>query len=162
MSDLLVKLYDLPDMSELMAGLASDGVDIKRAIAPEKHIVSGWVAEKFSKGWASEAETAFSNHPVSCFVAAKEGRILGFACYDAACRGFFGPIGVDEDMRGTGVGKALTIRTLQAMAEAGYGYAIIGWAGPVNFFKKTVNAVVIEDSEPGIYRGMLRTLKESE
>jgi hypothetical protein len=37
----------------------------------------------------------------------------------------------------------------------GYAYAIIGWAGPVAFFQKTVGATVIADSEPGSFRGML-------
>ena len=42
------------------------------------------------------------------------------------------------------------------MREAGYGYAIVGWAGPADFFTKTVSATVIEGSEPGIYKNMLK------
>jgi len=38
------------------------------------------------------------------------------------------------------------------------GYAVIGGAsdGVADFYRKTVGATVIEDSSPGIYRGMLR------
>ena len=156
MSDLLVKLYGLPDPREVLAGLSRNGIEIKRAIAPEKHHILAWAAEKFSKGWASECDAAFSKVPCSCFVAVKDSRICGFACYDATGRGFFGPIGVDENLRNTGLGKGLLIRTLEAMREAGYGYAIVGWAGPVDFFKKTVGATVIEGSEPGVYKNMLK------
>ncbi|MFA6434568.1 MAG: GNAT family N-acetyltransferase [Elusimicrobiales bacterium] len=156
MSDLLVKLYALPDPGETLAELSRSGIEIKRAIAPEKHHILDWVGEKFSKGWASECDAACSAVPCSCFVAVKDSRIRGFACYDAASRGFFGPIGVDETIRNLGLGKALLIRTLEAMREAGYGYAVIGWAGPVDFFKKTVGATVIDGSAPGVYKNMLK------
>jgi GNAT superfamily N-acetyltransferase len=156
MSDLLVKLYDLPDSRKSCEALAQAGVEIRRAIAPEKHHVLAWVGAKFSKGWVSECDAAFAHSPCACLVAVKNSLIVGFACYDATARGFFGPIGVDDALRGTGLGKALTLRALEAMREAGYGYAIIGWAGPVDFFKKTAGATVIEGSEPGIYRNMLK------
>jgi hypothetical protein len=37
----------------------------------------------------------------------------------------------------------------------GYAYAIIGGAGPVDFYQKTVGAIEIEGSVPGIYRDRL-------
>ena len=156
MADLLVKLYALPESGGVYSALEEKGVEIKRAIGPEKRAVAGWVLANFSKAWASEADAAFSQNPPGIFIAVKDGTILGFACYDATTRGFFGPIGVAEGERTEGLGKGLLLRTLEAMREAGYGYAIIGWAGPVAFFKKTVGAVVIEGSEPGIYRNMVK------
>lgn len=39
---------------------------------------------------------------------------------------FWGPIGVLQESRGEDIGQALLIRTLTAMREYGYGYAIIG------------------------------------
>jgi hypothetical protein len=36
-----------------------------------------------------------------------------------------------------------------------YAYAIIGWAGPVEWYARTVGATVIPDSEPGIFHGGL-------
>lgn len=39
-----------------------------------------------------------------------------------------------------------------------YAYAIIGWAGPVESYQRTVGAVLIADSEPGPFRGELRGL----
>ena len=42
------------------------------------------------------------------------------------------------------------------MAGQGFAYAIIGGVGPVEFYAKSVGAVVIDGSEPGIYGGMLK------
>ena len=53
------------------------------------------------------------------------------------------------------LGTALLLAGLDALRAQGYAYGIIGWAGPVGFFEKTVDATIIENSEPGIYRGML-------
>lgn len=155
MPDLLVKLYELPALEPVLARQQTAGVEVRRALAPEKHIVSAWVRDQFEAGWASECEAAFANQPVSCFVAVEAGRLVGFACCDATCKGFFGPTGVDESCRGRGIGKALLLVCLHAMRWAGYGYAIIGAAGPVEFYADAVGAVVIEDSWPGIYRGLL-------
>ncbi|MBI4803200.1 MAG: GNAT family N-acetyltransferase [Elusimicrobia bacterium] len=156
MSDLLVKLYALPESGKACAALAEKGIEIKRAIGPEKHAVVAWVLANFSKPWASEADAAFSRTPPAIFVAVKGKAIIGFACYDTTAKGFFGPIGVDQKVRAGGLGKALLIRTLEAMREAGYGYAVIGWAGPVDFFKKTVGATIIEGSEPGVYKNLIK------
>jgi hypothetical protein len=42
------------------------------------------------------------------------------------------------------------------MWENGYGYAIIGWTNDaIDFYKKTVQATVIENSSPGIYGRMI-------
>jgi GNAT superfamily N-acetyltransferase len=157
MPDMLVKLYTLPNWSELRDKLTQQSIDIHRAIAPEKHVVASWVRQTFGESWASETEVAFTNHPVSCYIATYDKHILGFACYDATCRNFFGPTGVTESERGRGIGKALLLASLDAMYAAGFGYAIIGAAGPTGFYEKAVGAIAIEDSWPGIYRGMLWT-----
>jgi predicted N-acetyltransferase YhbS len=81
--------------------------------------------------------------------------LLGFACYDVASKGMFGPIGVREDYWRRGIGKALLLTCLHAMAMEGYAYAVIGSAGPAEFYAKTVGATVIAGSEPGISRGRL-------
>lgn len=155
MPDMLVKLYELPNWDNLRASLETQGINIRRAIAPEKHHIVNWVKENFGMGWASETEVAFTNHPVSCYVATADKRILGFACYDATCKDFFGPTGVAESERGRGIGKALLMACLDAMLAQGYGYAIIGAAGPTEFYAKAVGAQAIEGSWPGIYKGLI-------
>jgi len=156
MPDMLVKLYDLPPVEPLGAQLRAAGVDVRRALAPEKHLVVDWVRSTFGGHWASECETCFANHPVSCFVATEGGKCVGFACYEATCRDFFGPTGVAEAARKRGLGKALLLACLHAMQAEGYAYAIIGGAGPTDFYQKAAEATVIEGSKPGIYRGLLR------
>jgi hypothetical protein len=58
-------------------------------------------------------------------------------------------------MRGRGIGKALLFASLWGLRELGYVYGIIGGAGPVEFYEKAVGAIVIPDSEPGIYANPL-------
>jgi GNAT superfamily N-acetyltransferase len=153
--DMLVKLYDLPDSRAAYAKLREADVTLRRALAPEKHKVIAWIRKNFSEAWASEAEVAFSRQPVSCFIAIDRRKIVGFACHDATCRNFFGPTGVEPGTRNKGVGAALLFACLEDMRHAGYGYAIIGGVGPAEFYAKTVGAVAIEGSAPGIYRGLL-------
>lgn len=160
MSDMLVKLYDLPGIlpgieAELEAQRVA-GVDIRRGIAPEKHIIVDWVRETFSLHWGSEVDVAFSNHPPSCFVAVEGEQPVGFACYDSTFRGAFGPTGVLESLRGRGIGRVLLLACLHDMRAQGYGYAIIGSAGPTAYYERVVGATPIPDSRPGMYRGMLR------
>jgi len=38
----------------------------------------------------------------------------------------------------------------------GYAYAIIGDVGPSAFYERTVGAIQIPDSAPGIYAGLLQ------
>ena len=94
MTDLLVKLYDLPDHEELTASLARLDTTVRRAMASEMKQVVGWIQQVFGDGWAAECEVSFSRQPIACVVAVSGGRVAGFACHDSTCRNFFGPIGV--------------------------------------------------------------------
>ncbi|HMO55107.1 MAG TPA: hypothetical protein PJ994_11425, partial [Tepidiformaceae bacterium] len=69
---------------------------------------------------------------------------------------YFGPTGVAESQRGSGIGKVLLLQCLESLAAQGYAYAIIGGVGPAEFYEKTVGATLIPGSEPGIYRNMVR------
>jgi GNAT superfamily N-acetyltransferase len=154
MPDMLVRLYDLPSLEQALAGAARHGVTVRRVIAPEKPEVVDWVRSHFTF-WAAEVETAFAQVPATCFVAIREPDILGFACYDVTSKNFFGPEGVLEAERGKGIGRALLLSALHAQRAQGYAYSIIGGVGPAEFYAKAVGAVVIADSTPGIYDGML-------
>jgi hypothetical protein len=156
MPDMLVKLYELPDLQPALQREHEAGIIIRRAIAPEKHIILKWVGKHFSPYWVSECDVSFANTPVTCFIAVEGERLIGFACYDATARGFFGPTGVSEADRGKGAGAALLLICLHDMYAQGYGYGIIGGVGPAEFYTKVSGAVMISDSAPGIYKGMLR------
>jgi len=155
MQDLLVRLYDLPDHTSLLKTLQEAGFFIRRPLAAEKFIVLQWATEHFGTGWASEVDVSFSYQPIACFIAIQNGAVVGFACYDAAYRNFFGPTGVEEPLRGKGIGKALLLECLYAMKAKGFAYGIIGGVGPAAFYSKAVGAVLIEGSNPGIYEGIM-------
>ena len=155
MADMLVKLYDVAGKGICDEELREKGIVIRRPLAPEKIAIINWVSQKFGTHWASECDVAFSQQPVTCYIALKDKAILGFACYNTTLKGFFGPTGVDENQRGSGIGKSLMLACMNAMYEDGYGYAIIGGAGPEKYYEKTVGATRIEGSVPGIYKGMI-------
>lgn len=155
MMDMLVRLYDLPGIEEELRKLGKEGILIRRPGAYERHLVADWVGRNFSPKWVSEAKTAFSRQPVSCYIATREKEILGFACYDVTARGFLGPMGVAEESRKSGVGKVLLVSALNALREMGHAYGIIGGVGPVEFYARTVGAMPIEGSSPGIYVDIL-------
>ncbi len=155
MPDLLVKLYELPDPSPRLEALRSQGVRIRRAMAYEKAAVVAWVRGRFGDGWASECEVAFSRQPIACHIATRAGHILGFACHDATALGLFGPTGVEESERSRGLGAALLLASLHAMAHRGYAYAVIGGAGSLGFYERVCGATEIAGSTPGLYADRL-------
>lgn len=155
MIDMLVRLYDLPDSSQTYQKVADSGVTLRRARAFEKHTVAAFVRANFSEKWVSEVEVAMARQPIACFIATKDKEILGFACYDTTLRGFFGPTGVFESARKLGLGKALLMRSLEALRESGYAYAIIGGVGPKEFYEKNCGAIEIPGSDPGTYTDLL-------
>jgi hypothetical protein len=155
--DLLVKLYELPDAGSDQGTPLPRGVHVRTAMAYEKRAVVDWVREHFGSAWASECDVAFSNRPVSCHIATQSGGILGFACYDSTCRGFFGPIGLIEAMRGHGIGRTLLLSCFHSMAAIGYAYAVVGGVQDIQYYARAVGAIEIPDSAPGIYRDRLKT-----
>ena len=150
MPDLLVNLLKLPPLE------TSRDFNVRRAQPFEITPVRGFVAENFSPGWADEISVGFARQPISVFIATIDRELVGFAAYECTRRGFFGPTGVLQSAQGKGIGKALLLASLWALHEMGYVYAVIGAAGPVRFYQKTVGAIIIPDSEPGIYTDALK------
>jgi GNAT superfamily N-acetyltransferase len=153
MPDLIVNLLNLPPME-----VANDqGFVVRRAQAFELTPVRHFIESSFSSmAWADEVSVGFANKPISVFIATLQKQIVGFAAYECTRRGFFGPTGVVEEMRGRGAGRALLLAALCGLREMGYVYAIIGGVGPVRFYQKAVGAIVIPDSDPGIYTDLLK------
>src|SRR5438034_10344411 len=101
--------------------------------------------ESFGLWWPQTASPAAAHTPP------KGQKILGFAAYECTRRGFLGPMEVAKSSREKGIGTALRLCAMHAMFEMGYVYGIIGGVGPVEFYRKTVGAIEIPDSTPGIY-----------
>ncbi|MBA7623066.1 hypothetical protein ES703_30457 [subsurface metagenome] len=152
MADMLVKLYELKDNWGFMDSQEKLGITIRKPIGPEKQFLVDWVRSNFTDAWASETDIAMSNVPRTCFVAIKDGHVIGFACYDATALGFFGPIGVLESFRGRGTGRALLQACMLDMKLKGYGYAIIGSTELYKFYGHCLGATEIPDSSPGLYK----------
>ena len=142
--DMIVNLTRLPALPQL-----PEGVRIRRAMAVDHQRILDFIRQRFSENWAQEADSGLSALPARCLIAVKDKQILGFCCWDVSALNYFGPIGVDEAARGTGIGSALLIRALEHMRDAGYGYAIIGWVSDAaEFYRKTVGAQFIPGGEP--------------
>lgn len=152
MPDLLVNLLKLPERD----APTQPGINVRRAQPFELTPVREFIRNNFSISWADEVSVGFANKPVSVFIATRDGRVIGFAGYECTRKAFFGPTGVAESERGRGIGKALLLESLWGLGELGYVYGIIGAAGPVEFYQQTVGAIVIPDSEPGIYTDLLK------
>ena len=171
MADMLVKLYALPELAPVLAEQKTKGVEIRRAHPDEKHKIAAWVREHIKAYWSVGCEVALEQRPPTCYIAFEKDSahvptdnpydlpsetLLGFAAYDVVAKGIFGPIGVREDRRNAGIGAALLLTCCHRMAEDGYAYAVIGWAGPAQWYERTVGATIIEGSEPGVFRGSLK------
>jgi len=148
---MLVKLLNIPDDSADIARLKEEGINIRRVQPYEISILRRFVTQTFSEGWADEVMNAFTHQPVTCFIATKDKKITGFGPYECPRRNYFGPTGVLPECRGKGVGKALFLACMRGLYDWGYAYAVIGGAGPVDFYAKCIGATVIPDSVPGIY-----------
>lgn len=155
MPDLLVNLLSLPPLDPEFPDLENAGITIRRAQPFEMTRVRSFVEQTFSVAWADEISVGFANKPVSVYLAVVDREIIGFAAYECTRRGFFGPTGVVKNMQGRGIGKGLLMASLWGLRELGYVYGIIGRAGPIEFYEKTVGAIVIPNSDPGIYTNLL-------
>jgi len=156
MADLLVNLLKLPPLGPALEEVAGRGILVRRGNSFEQTPIRQFVEKNFSIGWADEISVAYGRQPVTLFVATKGQKILGFAAYECTRRGFLGPMGVAKSSREKGTGTALLVGAMHAMHEIGYVYGIIGGVGPVEFYRKTVGAIEIADSTPGIYTNILR------
>ena len=170
MVDMLARLFNLPDVADLIREFRETSIVIRRPHPAESETITAWVGHHFSARWAGECRAAIEHRPPACFIATElqpvpnpnddpynlpPEKLVGFACYDIVAKGMFGPEGVHPDYRGRDIGRALLLSCLHAMADDGYGYAVIPWVGPVEFYEKTVGATIIPDSEPGVFRGPL-------
>jgi GNAT superfamily N-acetyltransferase len=152
---MLVPLYKLPSSQSHLDRLKEQGIVVRRANPWEITAVRKFIAETFSVGWADEASIGFARTPITTLVAVRGGAIVGFGSYECTRKAFFGPTGVHPDARKLGLGTALLLRCMEGLADLGYAYAIIGAAGPVDFYQKVCGAIAIPDSSPGMYTDLL-------
>lgn len=151
MGDMLVSLLNLPDDRHIVDRLRGEDILIRRVQPFEISLLRKFVSNTFSESWADEVMNSFTHQPTTCYIATKDKKIIGFGAYECTRRDYFGPTGVQPDYRGKGIGKALFLACMRAMYELGYAYAIIGGAGPADFYAKAAGAIPIPGSTPGVY-----------
>lgn len=119
---------------------------IRRVRHEDKKELITFVETYFSKEWSDTIATAFSSQEPSVYVAVDSAQeLIGFAAFDVYMnrKGYFGPMGVKQTKRAKGIGYSLLHHCLREMHEIGYEYAIIGGAGPMEFYEKACHAAVI-------------------
>lgn len=122
--------------------LTRKGFKIRRLKHEEEQTFYEWMLGTWSQNWTTEACNSLKNTPVTTFITLDvDDNICGFATYDVTMfRGGFGPTGVEERLRGLGIGKVLFLRCLQDMKTRGYPRCEIGWVGPISFYAHTAGA----------------------
>jgi GNAT superfamily N-acetyltransferase len=139
---LKVPLVDNP-LIDLADPPLPEGLVIRRARPEDCDLTLGAVEAMFQKAWRFETSLAFRAPEPTCYIAEQDGKVVGFADYDATNFGLFGPTGVDGKLRGKKVGAVLYRRCLQDMSALGYPYALIPTGlDRLNFYHREGGATV--------------------
>lgn len=120
-------------------------ISIRRATAPDLSNLREFIRVEFGERWLEHIDRLRIKDHLPIFIAEDRGVIIGFACYDIVRnkKGVFGPMGTSKNTRLHSVGKGLLYRSLSEMANIGYEYAIIGQAGPIEFYERVCDAKII-------------------
>ena len=134
---------DVVRYDHILERLKTKNISVRRADRNISDTIREFIDRHF-KGWWPEVEAGLSNHPATVFVAERDNQIVGFAAHKTNNKvlPWFGPMGVDSNLRGMGIGEALLRCTLADMYDMGYKKAIIAWVGPIEFYYRTVGAKV--------------------
>ncbi|MCW1238476.1 GNAT family N-acetyltransferase [Bacillus pretiosus] len=120
---------------------------VRKANASDFEQLASFVEAEFGERWLHSIEYGFRTYKenLPIYIAEQEEVIVGFACYDVVRgkKGLFGPMGTAKQNRVKGVGRQLLHRCLHSMKQDGYEYAIIGQAGPIEFYERNCNARLI-------------------
>ena len=138
--DMIVSLRDYS-----FPAISVSKIILKKAKRSDAVELKSFVKGEFGEGWLTAIENGLSQDNIPIYLAWEDKQIMGFACYDVVRKkkGLFGPMGISLLNRIQGIGYALLHYSLYEMKAKGYEYAVIGEAGPLEFYEKACNAVVI-------------------
>ncbi len=133
-----LKDYEFPS-------ILTSNINYRKAEPNDAASLKVFVESEFGARWLDSIENGFLKDNIPIFIALDDNQIIGFACFDVVRKrkGLFGPMGTTLSNRVQGIGYILLHHCLREMQEIGYEYAIIGQAGPLEFYEKACNAVVI-------------------
>jgi N-acetylglutamate synthase-like GNAT family acetyltransferase len=124
-------------------GPGAGGEGVRRARPSDLPALRGLIETHWTPGWRDAATLGFGHDPAGVFVAEKAGELLGFAAYEVdQCLGSFGPTGVVEAARGSGLGKRLLWACLNDLQRLGRAECQIGWIGPAGFYYRSCGATI--------------------
>ena len=112
MADMLVKLFNISMPVNEEEKLLENGIRIKRALATNRSKIVEYSKTCGGQDYSDEVRAAFANNPITCYIATKDKELIGFACFEATAKNFFGPMAVSEEYRKHGIGKVLLLRSL--------------------------------------------------
>lgn len=123
--------------------LKADNIEICRSTLTDKEELMAFLVTEWQL-WQYELEMAYRNSPITVHVAKLNGVIKAFSAHSANNKSmpWFGPMGTDPGLRGSGIGKVLLYRSLKDLKELGYEMAVIPWVGPIDFYSHHAGAVV--------------------
>jgi mycothiol synthase len=130
------------DTREVEATLAETGYTFKRIEESDRPSLDRYLSARWSSGWHFECLCALDADPATGHIALKDGEIVGFAVYDIARPGWFGPIGTNEELRGQGIGKVLLHRCYHDWQLQGRKVGEVAWIGPMYFYSIASDARV--------------------
>jgi len=138
--DMIVSLKDY-----FLPPITKNNITFRKAAQCDASDLLPFVKQEFGIGWLESIRHGFLQKNIPIFIAIERQEIVGFACYDVVRRkkGLFGPMGTTSSKRNQKIGSTLLHFCLDEMKEIGFEYAIIGEAGPIEFYEKVCNAVVI-------------------
>ncbi len=115
-------------------GFENGEVTTRRAEQSERMRVIEWVEKLFSTFWRVEADRAFDYEKPKIWIAEQGDRIIGFSVYSAFEPSWFGPIGVEPEVRTRGIGSLLLFNSLRDMREEGQRIAVVPWTSHLFFY----------------------------
>jgi predicted N-acetyltransferase YhbS len=130
----------VPDRAVEVLDRHESASSVRRATPGDWPRLEDFIQTGFTEVWTGEARLALHRDIPTIFIASRDERITGFACHGVYRYDWFGPLGVDPDSRGQGLGEALLLLCLDDLAAAGVALAQIAWIGPMAFYSKTVDA----------------------
>ncbi|MBZ2197415.1 GNAT family N-acetyltransferase [Occultella gossypii] len=122
------------DVLDLRAARVADGYAFAAARPDDLPEVISFAAQRLAPDWGEAVRDSVLQHGrIDRVLLARhpEGPVVGFSTYGAyrGLRERFGPYGVDETSRGTGLGKVLLHETLTRMRAEGAQSAWFLWTG---------------------------------
>ncbi|HEY2505535.1 MAG TPA: GNAT family N-acetyltransferase [Streptosporangiaceae bacterium] len=118
------------------------GILIRPATARDDGWLQDSLAPTWIAAWVAELETSLRSDAAGLHIAIQGGRCIGFCAHGIRHQHEIGPVGTHPDVRRMGIGGVLLRRCMRDLRERGLTVAELGWAGPLPYFSRSVQATI--------------------